>query len=66
MNTETIFMMDTSSIKFGPGATQEVGFEMRELGARRVMLVTDPRLRDSQPVRLSLESLRKEGIDVFL
>jgi hydroxyacid-oxoacid transhydrogenase len=66
MNTETIFMMDTSSIKFGPGATQEVGFEMRELGARRVMLVTDPRLRDSQPVRLSLESLRKEGIDAIL
>ncbi|CAN5602557.1 hydroxyacid-oxoacid transhydrogenase [soil metagenome] len=60
---ETIFSMDTSSIKFGPGATQEVGFEMWRLGARRVLVVTDPNLADSQPVATTLEALRHEGID---
>lgn len=32
---ETAFTMDTSSIKFGEGATREVGFEAARLGARR-------------------------------
>lgn len=66
MTTETIFTMDTSSIKYGAGATREVGFEMRRLGARRVMVVTDPNLRDSEPVRTALDALRKEGIDAVL
>ncbi len=47
MATESIFTMDTSSIKFGIGATSEIGFEMARLGATRVMVVTDPNLRDS-------------------
>jgi hypothetical protein len=34
MAFETAFTMDTSSIKFGPGVTKEVGFDMRQHGAR--------------------------------
>ena len=63
---ETAFSIDTSGIKFGPGVTREVGFEARRLGARRVMVVTDPNLADSQPVSTALESLRDEGIDAVL
>ena len=33
MTNETAFSMDTSSIKYGPGVTREVGYEMRRLGA---------------------------------
>lgn len=66
MNYETIFTMDTSSIKYGPGATREIGFDMHELGARRVMVVTDPRLSSSEPVAMVLESLRAENIDAVL
>ena len=61
---ETIFSMDTSSIKFGPGATGEVGFEMARLGAQRVLLVTDPNLVDSAPVATTLEALKDAGIEV--
>ena len=57
MPTETIFTMDASSIKFGPGATREVGFDMRAAGARRVMVVTDPRLSELHPVITALDSL---------
>lgn len=63
---ETAFTMDTSSIKFGPGSTREVGFEIARLGAKRVAVVTDPRMAQLQPVAVVLESLRAEGIDAVL
>ncbi len=33
MQLETAFSMDTSSIKYGPGVTREVGWDMEEQGA---------------------------------
>jgi hydroxyacid-oxoacid transhydrogenase len=63
---ETRFTMDASSIKYGPGATREVGADMVRLGARRVMVVTDPRLATSESVATALEALRSEGLDAVL
>jgi hydroxyacid-oxoacid transhydrogenase len=63
MALETVFSMDASSIKFGAGATREVGSDMKDLGSRRVMVVTDPRLVASEPVAIALDALKKEGID---
>ncbi len=63
---ETAFTMDTSSIKFGPGSTREVGFEIARLGAKRVAVVTDPRMAQLQPVAVVLESLMAEGVDAVL
>jgi hydroxyacid-oxoacid transhydrogenase len=65
-NLETAFSIDTSSIKFGPGVTREVGYEMRRLGARRVMVVTDPRLASSEAVSVAMQSLKEEGLDAVL
>ena len=66
MTLETAFSMDTSSIKYGPGVTREIGWDMEEQGARRVMVVTDPNLTESEPVAVTLEALRKNGIDAVL
>jgi hydroxyacid-oxoacid transhydrogenase len=66
MPNETAFSMDTSSIKYGPGVTREVGFDMTNYGCRRVMVVTDPYLSDTPPVALTMESLREAGIDAVL
>ena len=66
MTFETAFTMDASSIKYGPGVTREVGHDMKELGAHRVMVVTDPNLADSEPVSVALEALREKGIDAAL
>ena len=66
MALETAFSMDTSSIRFGPGVTREVGWDMQEQGATRVMVVTDPHLADAEPVALALESLKQYGIDGVL
>jgi hydroxyacid-oxoacid transhydrogenase len=66
MTRETAFTMDTSSIKFGPGVTREVGHDMQQLGAKRVMVVTDPSLAGSEPVVVTLAALRGAGIDAVL
>ena len=66
MAFETAFTMDTSSIKYGPGVTREVGFDMKQLGAKRVMVVTDPHLAHGEPVSITLEALRAEGVDAVL
>ncbi|MGD8447196.1 MAG: hydroxyacid-oxoacid transhydrogenase [Desulfobacterales bacterium] len=66
MKLETAFSMDTSSIKYGPGVTNEIGWDMEEQGSRRVMVVTDANLTGSEAVMVTLESLRKHGIDAAL
>lgn len=66
MSEETAFTLDTSSIKFGPGATREVGFDMRHLGGTRVMVVTDPNLADSEPVNIVLSALDEADIAATL
>ena len=63
---ETAYTIDTSAIKFGAGVTREVGYEMNRLGARRVMVVTDPRMATSEAVDITLKSLRSESIDAVL
>jgi hydroxyacid-oxoacid transhydrogenase len=54
--------MDTSSIKFGPGVTRELGHDASQWGLRRVMVVTDPYLAGTDPLRATLESLGNAGI----
>jgi len=66
MICETAFTMDASGIKFGPGATRELGYDMQQLGVKRAMLVTDPNLANSQPVAVALAALRAAGIDTVL
>ena len=63
MAFETAFVMNTSIIKYGPGVTREVGYEMKRLGATRVMVVIDPKLSSGEPLSITLEALRAEGID---
>jgi hydroxyacid-oxoacid transhydrogenase len=66
MAFETAFIMETSSVKYGAGATREVGWDVRRAGGTRVMVVTDPYLSESRPVQIALESLRDEGLDAVL
>jgi alcohol dehydrogenase class IV len=41
---ESIITLFISKCKFGTGATEELGFELRTLGCRKVLLVVDPHL----------------------
>ncbi|TPW11162.1 MAG: hypothetical protein FD129_1733 [bacterium] len=42
---DTAFQMAASNVRFGPGITAEVGEDLLSLGARRTLVVIDPRLR---------------------
>lgn len=66
MALETAFTMDTSRIKVGRGATREVGDDMRDLGTKRVMVLTDPNLSTSESVDVVCGALKAQGIDAVL
>src|SRR5205823_13972384 len=54
---EIAFEMAVSSIRFGPGVTREVGMDLSDLGARNVLVLTDPVLRTLPPVQAVMDSL---------
>ena len=64
MANETILTMDTSAIKYGIGATHEVGDDLVALSAKRTMLVTDPNLSGSIGVETARAALVEAGIEV--
>ena len=57
MSYECAFEMATSAIRFGAGATREVGADLVDLGLHRALVFTDPNLRNLPPVHTALESL---------
>jgi hydroxyacid-oxoacid transhydrogenase len=62
MGTDTIFQMTGSTIRFGVGATREVGADFVDLGCRRVLAIIDPAVSDLYPGAAALESLRSAGV----
>ena len=66
MALESVISMASASIKYGFGATGEVGFDMKELGATRVMVVTDRNLAEKEPVQVTLKALGDAGIETVL
>ena len=59
---DTIFEMAASAIRFGAGVTREVGLDLREIGARNVMVLTDPALVRLAPLATVLQALSDNGI----
>ena len=62
MANDIAFEMAVSSIRFGNGVTQEVGMDLAELGARHVLVMTDPVLRSLPPVQTVMQSLEASGL----
>jgi len=63
---ETAVELATSNIRFGPGVTREVGMDLVTLDARRVLVMTDPKLRALQPVEAVREALEAQKIDYVI
>ena len=66
MAFETVIRVSSSNIKYGFGATRELGFDMKELRANRVMVVTDRNLAEKEVVKIVIKSLEDEGIETVL
>lgn len=63
---EYAFEMATSAIRFGSGATREVGADLIDLGLKNILVFTDPNLRNLPPVLTSLESLEANKVSFSL
>lgn len=50
-------------MRFGAGVTQEVGMDLKNLGAKRVCVVTDQTVNQLDAMRQVRESLDREGIN---
>ncbi len=59
---ETIFTWGAPPLKFGAGAVDEVGFEMTQLNAKRVLILTDPGVHARGIPQRVADSLTKHGI----
>jgi alcohol dehydrogenase class IV len=61
---ESVFAVDPSAIRFGPGVLAEIGHDAKQLGIERVALYTDPWVGQLEPVAVVTRSLREAGVDV--
>jgi hydroxyacid-oxoacid transhydrogenase len=66
MQNEYAFEMAASSIRFGSGATREVGADMVDMGVKHALVFTDPNLRSLKPVQTVLESLENNKVPYTL
>lgn len=64
--TETVFVMEMSPIKFGLGATDEIAFDAKRLGLRRVLLFTDRHVAETGLPERVRGLLGEEGIKAEL
>ena len=66
MTLETVIRVSSSNINYGFGATKELGADMKDLRANKVMVVTDRNLAEKEVVKIVIKSLEDEGIETVL
>ncbi|WP_440098374.1 hydroxyacid-oxoacid transhydrogenase [Streptosporangium sp. H16] len=62
-NPESVFTYGAPALKFGPGASAEIGFDLGQYGARRVLVVTDPGVAATGAPRRIAEQLAGFGME---
>ncbi len=60
---ESVFTYGAPALKFGPGASAEIGFDLGQYGARRVLVVTDPGVAATGAPRRIAEQLAGFGME---
>ena len=66
MSGETVFTVEATPVKYGNGAVDEAGWELRRLGVRRALLVTDPGVAAAGHAERVQRSAEAEGIEVVV
>jgi hydroxyacid-oxoacid transhydrogenase len=56
----------TSNLRYGAGATRELGMDLADRGIKSVLLLTDPNLVNLPPVVTARESLEANGVSYVL
>lgn len=63
---EYAFEMACSNIRYGVGVTKEIGMDVNNLGGKNVCVMTDQNLTALQPVKTTIESLERHGVNYKL
>jgi hydroxyacid-oxoacid transhydrogenase len=66
MSHETVFTLEATPIKFGPGAAADAGWELERLGVGRALLVTDPGVAATGHPDRVREAIEAAGIEVVV
>ena len=61
-NPEAVFTYGAPQLKFGSGACDEIGFDLSQLGARRVLVITDAGVAATGTPQRVAESMAQFGI----
>jgi hydroxyacid-oxoacid transhydrogenase len=63
---ETVFTLEATPVKFGPGAADDTGWELARLGVTRALLVTDPGVAAAGHPERVRAAIAAAGIDVVV
>ncbi|MGW3772244.1 hydroxyacid-oxoacid transhydrogenase [Actinomadura verrucosospora] len=63
MTSETVFTYGAPQLKFGSGAADEIGFDLAQFGARRVLVVTDAGIAATGGPHRIADAMRAYGIE---
>lgn len=63
---ESVFTYGAPQLKFGPGAADEIGHDLARLGARRVLVVTDPGVAATGTPRRVADAMAAFGIEALV
>ena len=66
MTLETVFTYGAPGLKFGNGAADEIGFDLQQYDARRVLVVTDPGVAATGHPERVAERIRGFGPEVVV
>jgi hydroxyacid-oxoacid transhydrogenase len=66
VSKETIFTLEATPLKFGPGASADAGWELKRLGASRVMVVSDPGIVEAGITGRIVEAIEAAGIEAVV
>ena len=65
VHKETIFGLESTQLKFGPDSLNELGWELSKYNSKKILLVTDPVLKDFGVTQRILDQIISSGLEVI-
>ena len=63
MSHETVFTYGAPGLKFGPGASDEIGYDLTQYAVRRVLVITDPGVAATGHPQRVADQMARFGIE---
>lgn len=63
---ESVFTYGAPQLKFGPGAADEIGYDLSLTGAKRVLVVTDPGVAEAGVAQRVADQMGQFGIEAIV